>query len=460
MDSIPTAVELQSTPKGKLLHILGVTFGLAGAIGGTIGAGILRTPGLVAAQLGNAKLIVAAWLIGGIYVFLGAISVAELGASLPRAGGWYVYARRAFGKYAGFTVGWMDWLGNCAGLAWIAITVGEYSAALAPSLFGSVKAVAIIVIIFFSLIQLWGLRVGSGSQKFLSLAKALAFIALIAACFIFGGKNSDSTSTQTALALPATAAASFIAVVLAVQAIIITYDGWYTPIYFAEEFAQPARDLPRSLIGGVLSIICIYVLVNVALLYALPLPQMAASSLPVADAAQLIFGAHSGQLVTALALISLLGILNVVIMAAPRILYGLSRDDLFSSKGAVVNRGGTPVVALLLSTLAAILLVVTGTFERILGMAAFLYVAIYTTGFAALFVLRKREPELPRPFRAWGYPWTTLIVLLGSLGFLVGAIISDTANSLYAALLIALSYPVYLLTKRFGKRAIDHQTCE
>jgi len=114
-----------------------------------------------------------------------------------------------------------------------------------------------------------------------------------------------------------------------------------------------------------------------------------------------------------------------------------------------VNRGGTPVVALLLTTMAAVLLVLSGTFERLLAMAAFIYVAIYITGFAALFVLRKREPELPRPFKAWGYPWTTLIVLTGSLLFLVGAILSDTANSIYAVLLIALSYPVYLLVKRF-----------
>lgn len=454
MESIQTAVELQPKHKGKLLHILGVSFGIAGAIGGTIGAGILRTPGLVAAQLGSAELIIAAWVAGGIYALLGAISVAELGASLPQAGGWYVYARRAFGRYAGFSVGWMDWMGNCAGLAWVAITIGEYSAALAPSLAGSTKTIAIVVLIFFALIQLLGVRAGSGSQQILSLAKALAFIALVAACFILGGKNTGAISTQAALVSPATAAAFSIATVFALQAVITTYDGWYGPIYFAEEFSEPARDVPRSLFGGVLAIICIYLLVNLALLYVLPLPQMAASTLPVADAAQTIFGAFSGQLITALALVSLLGLINAVIMGAPRILYGLSRDGLFSSRGTRVSRGGTPVVALLLTTLAAILLVLSGTFERLLGMAAFLYVAIYMTGFAAVFVLRKREPELPRPYKAWGYPWTTLIVLIGSLAFLIGATINDTANSIYAVLLIALSYPIYLLTKKFSKRDI------
>ena len=447
MEFIPAAVEVQAKRKGKLLRIFGVSFGIAGAIGGTIGAGILRTPGLVAAQLGDANLIIAAWVFGGIYALLGAISVAELGASLPRAGGWYVYARRAFGEYAGFTVGWMDWLGNCASLAWVAITIGEYAGILAPALSGNAKIIAIAVILFFSVLHLLGARAGGNSQKLLSLAKAVAFIALVAACFTWGGQSADQLSARTALKFPSTVPAMFIAVVFALQAIIATYDGWYGAIYFAEEFSDPARDVPRSLFGSVLSIIFIYVLVNMALLYTLPLDQIAASELPLADAAQAIFGAHSGQLITALALLSLLGLINAVTMGGPRILFGLSRDHLFSLEGARVNRGGTPFVALFLTTLAAILLVATGTFERLLGMTAFLYVAIYTTGFASLFVLRKREPELPRPFRAWGYPWTTLTVLIGSLIFLVGALVSDTANSIYAVLLIAISYPVHLLVK-------------
>ncbi len=434
--------------KGRLLRVFDVGFGIAGAIGATIGAGILRTPGLVAGQLGDATLIIAAWMFGGVYALLGALSVAELGASLPRAGGWYVYARRAFGEYAGFTVGWMDWLGNCASLAWVAITIGEYAAALAPALSGRIKVVAVAAVLFFTLLHLLGARAGSGSQKLLSLAKALAFVALVAACFIFGGRNADADTAEVALKLPSNAWAMLAAVVLSLQAIIATYDGWHGAIYFAEEFMDPARDVPRALFGSVLSIIFIYLLVNLALLYTLPLTRLAASELPVADAAASIFGTDSGHLIMALALLSLLGLINAVTMGGPRILYGLSRDGLFTSKAAVVSRKGTPTVALMLTTAAAILLVATGTFERLLGMMAFIYVAIYTTGFASLFALRRREPELPRPFRAWGYPWTTLCVLVGSLAFLVGAILSDTTNSLYAVLLIAIGYPAHRLVKR------------
>ncbi|MEO6333808.1 MAG: APC family permease [Pyrinomonadaceae bacterium] len=442
----------RSESRGKLLHILGVSFGIAGAIGGTIGAGILRTPGVVAAQLGSAELVILAWIVGGIYALLGAISVAEVGASLPRSGGWYVYAQRAYGKPAGFTVGWMDWLGNCAGLAWVAITIGEYSGALEPSLSEHSQWIAIAVIVFFALIQLLGVRAGSGSMQVLSLVKAAAFIALVAACFILGGESTETVAAHPAVITPTSAAAFAIAAVFALQAVVTTYDGWYSPIYFAEEFTEPGRDVPRSLIAGVIAIIAIYVLVNLALLYVLPLSQMAASNLPVADAAQSIFGGFGGQLVTALALVSLLGLINAVTMGAPRILYGLSRDGLFFQKGEQVSKSGTPVVALLLTTLAAIFLVLTGTFERLLSMAAFIYVAIYLTGFIAVFVLRKREPDLLRPYKAWGYPWTTLIVIVGSILFLIGAAVTDTVNSIYAILLIAVSYPVYMFTKKFNAR--------
>ena len=153
---------------GELRTILGLGFGLAGAVGGTIGAGILRTPGLVAAQLGSPLLIALAWGLGGFYALLGALCVAELGTSLPVAGGWYVYARRAFGDTAGLTVGWVDWIGHCTGLAWVAITVGEYSHDLLPSLPLGDRALSVLAIGLFTAIQLLGVRVGSGSQQLLS----------------------------------------------------------------------------------------------------------------------------------------------------------------------------------------------------------------------------------------------------------------------------------------------------
>lgn len=439
-------------PRGRLLNILGVAFGLAGAVGGTIGGGILRTPGLVAAELGSGSAVLLAWLVGGLYGLLGAICVAELGASLPRSGGWTVYTRRAFGDGAGFVVGWTDWLGHCAGVAWVALTAGDYALALLPDLPIGSKAIALLLLALFTAIQLLGVRAGSGSQLLLSLAKTVAFLLLVGACFLLGDP-AGATALPVAPELVAAAGppawlALAAAWVLALQAIIGTYDGWHSPIYFAEEFSEPARDLPRSLIGGVLAVIAIYLLINAALLRVLPLADLAASTLPLADAAERLFGAIGGQLITAVALVSVLGLINTSILSAPRVLYALSREGLFLPAALQVSAGGTPTVALLLTSGAMALLVLFGDFTILLAIASFLYVVLYASGIASLFVLRWREPELERPFRAWGHPLSSLIVLAGSAAFLIGALLEDRGHSLEALVLVAGGAPLYWLSRR------------
>jgi basic amino acid/polyamine antiporter, APA family len=457
MEPNPTARTPEPEPPappaaaGGLLHILGLGFGLAGAVGGSMGAGILRTPGLVAAQLGSAPLILLAWLVGGLYALCGAFAVAELGAALPRAGGWTIYARRALGDRAGFAVGWIDWLGHCAGLAWVAITIGEFARGLVPALPPGGKAVALFTLVGFALLQRLGLRAGSLSQQILSLLKAVAFLALIGACLLVAP---PAASTSTPLLAPSgTPLALAAAGVFALQAVITTYDGWQSPIYFAEEFTAPATDLPRSLIGGVVAVTGVYLLVNVALLKVLPLEAMAASTLPLADAAARLFGPFSAQLITALALLSSIGLVNTVIMCAPRILFGLSRDGLFLPVFARVNGGGTPEAALLLTTAVTATLILCGDFQLLLGVSVFFYVLLYFTGITSLFLLRWREPELERPVRAWGYPLSAAVVWLGSLAFLLSAALGDSTNSLIAAGLIALSLPAQLLSRRMSAAA-------
>jgi basic amino acid/polyamine antiporter, APA family len=456
MEPNPTARTPEPEPPappagGGLLHILGLGFGLAGAVGGSMGAGILRTPGLVAAQLGSAPLILVAWLVGGLYALCGAFALAELGAALPRAGGWTIYARRALGDRAGFAVGWIDWLGHCAGLAWVAITIGEFAHGLVPALPPGGKAVALLTLVGFALLQRLGLRAGSLSQQILSLLKAVAFLALIGACLLVAP---PAAGTSTPLAAPSgTPLALAAAGVFALQAVITTYDGWQSPIYFAEEFTAPATDLPRSLIGGVVAVTGVYLLVNVALLKVLPLQAMAASTLPLADAAARLFGPFSAQLITALALLSAIGLVNTVIMCAPRILFGLSRDGLFLPVFARVNGGGTPDAALLLTTTVTATLILCGDFQLLLGVSVFFYVLLYFTGITSLFLLRWREPELERPVRAWGYPLSAAVVWLGSLAFLLSAAIGDSTNSLIAVGLIALSLPAQLLSRQLSAAA-------
>jgi len=430
-----------------------MAFGLAGSVGGTIGAGILRTPGLVAAQLATAPLVLGAWLIGGLYALLGAICIAELAASLPRAGGWYVYAEQAFGRRAGWLVGWTDWLAHCIGLAWVATTVGELLVEWIPAPAAAPwesQVIALVVLILFSAIQWLGVRAGGASQEILSLVKAAAFLGLAAASFLLPSAASEAATSDSTVLLPQ-GSALWIGAVLALQAVITTFDGWASPVYFAEEFSEPARDLPRSLIGGVLAVLALYLLINGALLHVLPMQALSQATLPAADAARRLMGSHGAQLITAVALVSLLGLINTVVMAAPRILFGLSRDRLMPAVLSQVNRGGTPVAALLLTSGSAALLVLVGSFDHLLGMGAFLYVGLPLSGIAAQIWLRRHQPELPRPFLSWGYPVTPCVVGAGSLAFLMGALISDPADSLLALALVGLGGIAGELWQRYGR---------
>jgi basic amino acid/polyamine antiporter, APA family len=428
---------------GHLLRILGVGFGLAVIVGNTIAGGIFRNPGTIAAQLPVPSLFLLVWLAGGLYAFLGAISLAELGTMLPRSGGQYVFSRYALGEYAGFIVGWSDWISSCGSTAAVALLIGTFAGALYPALDGHAPLVAANVAIVFALLQWRGLVWGSNIQNLTSLLKALAFIALVVTAFILGGGGA-LTATQA----DATSAIPLAAFVISLQAVIYTYDGWSGVIYFSEEVQQPERNIPRALFGGVLTITAIYLLVNIALLYVLPMSQMAGKELAAGEAANVIFGEYGNTIFLSLAIVSMLSGINALHLMATRVLFAMSRDGLFTKKGATVNEGGTPTVALFMSALVAVLFTVFGQkFEKVITVLAFFFVANYVLSFISLFVLRAREPDKPRPYRAWGYPVTPALALIGSVLFLAGAIWSDTRNSVYALVLLAVSYPVFRIVK-------------
>lgn len=444
-----TTVVHTAAPRGRLLRVLGMAFGLAVIVGGVIGMGILRTPGEVAAQLPDARLFLGVWLLGGLYALLGTISVAELSAMIPRSGGFYVFARRALGEYPGFVIGWSDWLSTCGTVAAIAVVISEYAGVLVPQLAGRTITVALGLTFAFALLQWRGVRWGARTQELTSLIKTLCFAALIAACFLYGGKDMSAPAAPPAAIAPPHGVAFLTALVLALQGVIYTYDGWYGTIYFGEEVRDGARNIPRAMLSGVLLVLVIYLLLNVALIYVLPMTQLAGAKLAVGTVAEAIFGARGGLLISAVATISMLAALNVNTMTGPRVLFAMSRDGLGWQRAADVNAGGTPAVALWISTLvAALLIVFSGTFARVLAALAFFFVTNYTVAFLSVFVLRRREPDTPRPYRAWGYPWTTGLALGGSIAFLVGAVASDTRNSVYALVLLAVSYPAFVLLKK------------
>src|SRR5215813_10802523 len=242
-----------SASSGRLRRILGLGFGLAVIVGSTIGVGILRAPGGVAAELQAPASILAVWVVGGLYTLVGSICLAELGTMAPQAGGYYVYAHRAFGDGAGFAVGWTDWITYCAVLGYVSIAIGEFTALLVPPLGGYEKAVAILALAALAALQLAGLRVSSRFQEITTVVKCGAFLIVVLAAMLFApGIPSGSAS--------ASQPPSLAGLIVALQSVVITYGGWQSAMYFSEEDRDPERTLPRSMIGGVASVIVVYLL--------------------------------------------------------------------------------------------------------------------------------------------------------------------------------------------------------
>ena len=241
--------------------------------------------------------------------------------------------------------------------------------------------------------------------------------------------------------------------VLALQAVIYTYDGWNGPLYFGEETKNPGKGIPRSMVLGVLLVILIYVLVNVAFVRVLGMSRMAGDPFVAASAGKALFGARGDLVIRLLVLVSILSGMNACALMAPRVLHAMSLDRLLPGALSRVNAGGTPSVAHWTSIAVASGFIVTGTVNTVLALCAFFFVANYTLSFISVFALRRKEPETPRPWRVPGFPFTTGLVLLGSVAFLVGSVVSDWSNSWKSMLLLAVSYPVYRVVA--GRRTPD-----
>jgi APA family basic amino acid/polyamine antiporter len=443
---LASATQVHSTAaRGSLLRILGVGFGLAAVVGNTIGAGIMRTPGEVAAQIPSAWLLIAVWVGAGLYALLGTMQMTELTLLVRRSGGQFTFAQRALGPFPGFFVGWSDFLSVSGTTALVSIVIGEYTGALVPALKGREAGTATVVVAFFAAIQWVGMRWGSATQNVTTAVKGFGFVALVAACFLWGTGQPGSAPAPPPLPAGWALVGAF---VLALQSVIYTYDGWTGVTYFAEEVQDPDRNIPRAAFGGVLSVMGIYVLVNLALVWLLPMGALAGNTFALGKAAEAVFGALGDPIVRVVMILSMLSGINAYHLMATRILFAMSREGYFPRGIVRVNAGGTPTVALAASVAVALALIWTNTFKQVLALCALLFVMQYFMSFTSLFVLRRREPDAPRSYRAWGYPWTTGFVLLGSVGFIAGVVLTDTRNSLFSLGLLALSYPLYRALRR------------
>jgi APA family basic amino acid/polyamine antiporter len=466
--------------RGKLLQILGVGFGIAVAVGNTISAGIVRTPGDIAARLPNHWLFFTVWFGGAFYALMSAFQLAELATAIPKSGGQYNFSRRAIGDYAGFIIGWSDWLSTCGTTGAVGIVIGEYMAHMFRPFGGSfqlsgalgdflsrlspdlaniprLKVTAVSVIVLFALLQWKSISMGSKVQNFTTVLKGLVFFIMVIACFTLGGhlrQASEAASfahVAAPIAIPV-GAALVTALLLGIQATIYTYDGWDGVIYFGDEIKNPGYLIPRAIFASLFSVVLIYLLVNAAVLYVLPMNEIAGNTFSLGLAAERVFGAYGDFIFRSIMVLALFSSLNALHLMGARVIYAMSRDGLFFRAVSRVNKGGTPTLGLLLSALVGLAFAIF-SFERVIAMLAFFFVTNYLLSFVSLFLLRMHEPALPRPYRAWGYPWTTALALLGSIGFLIEAVREDRTNSLLTLVALACSYPVYRVLKFVSSRA-------
>jgi APA family basic amino acid/polyamine antiporter len=439
-----SSVAAIASPGRGLLRILGLAFGVAVVIGNTVGVGIMRTPGPTAGRLRDPTLIYLVWLGVGLFVLMIANTLAELATAMPKAGGPYIYVRRAFGDYLGFVSGCGVVAIQVLASGYLAIASSEFLAEIWPALAGRETVLATALLVLFAAINSFELRASSVAQQLLSLLKVLTLVALVVAAFTY-----SASSSHTAYAV-ATAAPSvgFVAVVVSVQTVLEVYGGFDSPCFFSEETTNPDRTVPRALLYGALLVIVIYLAVNAALLHVLSPAELGASKLAAADALAKLYGPPARIAVALAAVVASLSVLNVAILVAPRILYSMSRDGLFVSSGTYVTRHGIPLPSTWLSAAGAIVVANVGAFDTLYTASSFLNACVLLLCSGALFVLRRREPDLRRPYRAFGYPWVPGLALIVGAAMLVVFVLGNTRPSLMAIAIVAVTYPLFWFVQR------------
>jgi amino acid transporter len=437
-------------------------------IGSTIGSGIFRVPSVAAAEGGSVGAVALLWVVGAFLTFFGALTVAELAALFPRPGGIYVYLREAYGPLPAFVFGWTRLLViQPALLGGIALIFAAYARTFVPLSDVEVRLVAVAAILLVGGANYRSMAWGAAIQNLSTVAKVLALVGLSVLIFSMGDGSLGSFDwagaaageagqgggplggTDSAAGPDGFAPTSWTGFGVALIAVLWAYDGWADATYVAGEVRDPERSLPRALVGGFLVVAVVYLLLNAAYLFVLPLADMASSEMVAADAASRVLGSAGGASVAALVLLSTFGALNGTMMSGPRVFFALANDGLFFRRiGAVHPRGRTPHWAIALATGLGIAYVSVRSFEElagafILGLWPFFMLAVL-----AVFRLRKIRPELPRPYRTWGYPVVPLIFLLVSAAMLLNALWAQPLPSLFSFGIILSGLPAYWVWMR------------
>ncbi len=460
------AAQPEPAPAGKeaagLARGLGLTDCTLLVVGSMVGSGIFLTSGQVAGALSSPWLILLAWALGGGMALCGALTYAELGASLPRAGGHYVYLREAYGPLVGFLDGWLSFIASFPGsIAFVALGLVAYlpspwagESVLGGEAFGldlalsSNQVIAIGIVLGLSTMNALGLRAGAGTQNFLSGLKIAALVGIAGLGILWGrGEWGNFGLGEMTVTGSAGIGAALIGVSFA-------YLGWDAATYMAAETKQPQRNLPRSLALGTLVVVGLYLLFNIVLFYGVPVREMVGSDNVTVDAVTRLLGPGFAGLVSTVVLICILGSLNATIMVGPRIYYAMARDGVFpSALGKVGRTTRVPVAAISAQAIWACVIVLCATLGRILAFTVLVIWLLSAATGAAVFVLRRTRPELARPYRVWGYPWVPAIFCVSSLLLVVNHLWSTPADLLWLVGFLGLGMMIYPVLRRRGATA-------
>jgi basic amino acid/polyamine antiporter, APA family len=445
-----------STPKteGRLPRTLGLWSSVALVVGITIGSGIFRSPAGIARQAPNPLVMIGLWVAGGAITLCGALSLAEIAAALPETGGIYAYLREAWGRRAAFLFGWSELvLIRASALGGIAVVFGEYllrSFGVDPS--GHVllaRGLSAGAIVFAAAVNVRGANLGALIVGVATWAKFAALAVLVLASFALGGSHGASAVHFTAASAGPLAIGS---IGLALVSVLWAYDGWADLSFASGEVKEPGRNLPRAIILGTLALIAIYVLTNLAYLYVLPIEAVGRSPLVAAETMMAIFGRTGAVLVSIFVMISSFSSLNGSMLASPRVFFAMADDGLLFKPIAKVHpRYKTPYVAIILAAILGVALVMSRSFERLTDTFVLAIWPFYALGVAAIYRLRAQRPDLPRPYRAIGYPVVPAIFIASVAAFVINSLINDTTNSVITFAVILAGLPVYELA--FARRA-------
>ena len=474
-------------PTTELKRTISFTTAASLVIGGVIGSGIFMRPAEMAGQLGSPLWVMLAWVIAGIITLLSAMSTAEIGAMMPETGGQYVYMKKIYGDFWGYLFGWANFaVVNTAGTVAITFIIGQYfeyfvklprfSEAVEQSViihlpmmgdvyplqnFG-VKVFTIIVLAILSVIAYYSTKTGAALQRWLTYAKVVAILFLVFGLF-FSGKGSLQNFITEDNGIKPVGFAMVAAMVAACNGALQAFDGYAIMLTIGGEIKNPAKNIPRSLIMGLIVCMIVYLLITASMMYILPVGVMAKSSLVATDATELVFGTVGGGIIAGLICLNVLGTTNGNVFTVPRMTFAMAEEGRFFKWAGVINKKyQTPGNAFIIHFAWMFILTFSGSFAILADVYIFVVWVFNLMLVAGVIILRKRMPEAERPYKVWGYPWIPIIVIIFNAFYLVMTMYNDitnyntgksaTINSVIGLVLTAIGIPLYFYFRRKYKK--------